>query len=449
MPASRTTQAPPFNLTRWFSWVSLLCIGAISAGSALLLSNFLMDKMLHRDAVLSMEFVQAMVLADRAAAYFLAGEASGSAKDLEETFKHFAQMPDVLRANVYARDRSIAWSSDKSLIGKKFADNEELDEALAAELVVNSGVMSKEEHVVFQQSGVRYFIETYVPLWDHDHKNVIGVVELYRTPDALFEAIHNGQRLIWACAILGGAFLYAALFWIVRRADGTMREQQRRLIETETLTAIGEMASAVAHGIRNPLASIRTSAELTLDSHDDTTRECAQDIIAAVDRTERWVRELLSFSRPVAGGADTIELNPVVRNSAETYAREMAKREIALTLQLDDRLPAVRGNASMLGQVINSLITNAIDAMSARGRLAITSRLAGPSQVEVCIIDTGSGIKPHDIAAVLKPFHTTKAKGLGLGLPLAKRIVERYGGTLAIASTHGEGTTVTLRLSAA
>ena len=97
-------------------------------------------------------------------------------------------------------------------------------------------------------------------------------------------------------------------------------------------------------------------------------------------------------------------------------------------------LVADHANASMLGQVINSLITNAIEAMSPRGKLAITSRLAEHRQVEVCVIDTGAGIKAADIAAVVKPFHTTKAKGLGLGLPLAKRIVERYGGTLAITS---------------
>ena len=146
MPGSR-----PFNLTRWFSVLSLVCIALISVGLALLLSNFLADKLVRRDAVISMEFVQAVVLADKAAAYLLAGEARGAGGDLENTFKHFAQMPDVLRANVYARDRSVVWSSDRNLIGKKFETNPELDEALAGELVVNTGSVSKEEHSEAEQ----------------------------------------------------------------------------------------------------------------------------------------------------------------------------------------------------------------------------------------------------------------------------------------------------------
>jgi signal transduction histidine kinase len=440
----------PFNLTRWFSLLSLACIASISAVSALLLSNFLTDKMLQRDSLLSMEFVQAAVLSDKAAAYFLAGQPLGAGKELENTFQRLAHMPDVLRANVYARDRSIVWSSDDNLVGKNFPSNPELDEALHGEVVVNSGIISKEEHLKaghsFSEEGVKYFIETYVPLWTDGRKEVIGVVELYRTPDALFEAIHDGQRLIWLSAALGGLFLYAALFWIVRHADRIMRKQHERLVETETLAALGEMASAVAHGIRNPLASIRSSAELALEGAANPPRESARDIIAEVDRMEQWVRELLGYSRPVGGGAETVELNSIIRRSLDNFAREMEKRNIDVSAQLGETLPVVRGDLGLLGQVFNSLIVNAVEAMPGNGRLTVSSRLAQDHRhVEVSFSDTGTGIEAGELGKVLKPFHTTKPKGLGLGLPLARRIVERYGGTLAIASTAGAGTAVTLR----
>jgi signal transduction histidine kinase len=441
----------PFNLTRWFSLLSLACVASISAISALLLSNFLTDKMLHRDAVLSMEFVQAVVLADKAAAYIVAGRPRGAARELESTFKRLAQMPDVLRANVYAQDHSIVWSSDNKLVGKTFGANPELDQALGGELVVNSGIVRKEEHVnAGRPFAKKYFIETYVPLWADERRNVIGVVELYRTPDALFEAIHAGQRLIWVSAALGGLFLYAALFWIVRHADRIMRSQRERLVETETFAAIGEMASAVAHGIRNPLASIRSSAELALDGGSGPLRESAQDIIAEVDRMEQWVRELLGYSRPAGGALETVALNPLIRRSLGNFAREMDKRNIDVSAQLEETLPAVRGDLGLLGQVFNSLIVNALEAMPGRGRLTVGSRLADDHRhVEVSFRDTGTGIEAAELGKVLRPFHTTKPKGLGLGLPLAKRILERHGGTLAIASTAGAGTAVTLRFVAA
>jgi len=446
-------QARPFNLTRWFSLLSFVCVASISAASALLLSNFLTDRMLHRDAVVTMEFVQAMVASDSAAAYFLAGGSSGAPRDLEETFKDLAQMPDVLRANVFARSRTIVWSSDPSLVGKKFDINPELDEALAAELVVNSGPVRKEEHVAgvrqFSEKSAQYFIETYVPLWDRERRNVIGVVELYRTPDALFEAIHSGSRLIWFGAVVGALFLYGVLFSIVRRAHNIMREQARRLAESESLAAIGEMASAVAHAIRNPLAVIRSSAELVADTPECPGRDSAQDIVFEVDQVERTVRELLTYSRPPSEKTETIELNPIIQKSLRSFGREMDRRRVEIRTRLEDPLPAVRGDSVLIGQVLNSLIANALDAMSAPGRLTVESSLAGDRRhIRVSISDTGSGIAAQELANIFKPFHTTKPKGLGLGLPLARRILERHGGTLDVASAVGSGTTVTLQLIA-
>jgi two-component system sensor histidine kinase HydH len=210
------------------------------------------------------------------------------------------------------------------------------------------------------------------------------------------------------------------------------------------------MASAVAHGIRNPLSSIRSSVELALDGGSGHLRDCSHDVIAEVDRMEKWVRELLNYSRPVSGGIETVDLNPIIRRSLDNFAREIGKRSVAVSTQLAEALPTVRGHPSMLGQAFNSLIANALDAMSERTQLTVASRLADDRRhVEVSINDTGTGIAAPELSKVLKPFYTTKTEGMGLGLPLAQRIVERYGGTLAIASTAGAGTTVTLQLVAA
>jgi signal transduction histidine kinase len=444
--------SPPkaFNLTRWFSLLSLVSIAAISGISAVLLSNFLTNRMLNRDAVLTMEFVQGVVLAEGAASYFVDPKFRGGGKDLEEAFYHFAHMPDVLRANVYSRDRVIIWSSDRSLSERRFSQNPELDEALAGELVVHSGPVRKEEHVTGQEllegTTAGSFIETYIPIRDAQTGAVVGVVEIYRTPHTLFETIRTGQTLIWRSAIAGGLFLYVVLFWIVRRADNIIRQQQERLLKAETFAVVGEMASAVAHGIRNPLSSIRSSAEFALEGDAGSFREPAQEIIAEVDRLERWVRSLLSYSRPLSGRLEKIEINPILRESLGNFARDMERRNIAGALDLQEPLPTVEGDAMLLGQVLNSLLANALEAMLENGKITLSSGVTvGRKHVLISITDTGPGIEPAELGQIFKPFYTTKPKGLGLGLPLAKRIIERFGGTIAIDSKPGAGTRVYLR----
>ena len=445
--ATATASSGPFNLTRRFSVLALVCIASFSMAMAVLLSNFLTDKMLHRDAAEDMEFVQNVVFADHATSFFLA-PASGD--NVEETFKNFAKMPDVLRANVYSRDRSVIWSSDKTLVGKPVGVNPELDEALGGELAVESGVATKEEHLRGEHpvgaTPGRYFVEIYIPVWDEAHRQVVGVVETYKTPDSLFDAIHEGERLIWWGSLVGGALLYSALFWIVRRADRIMRDQQARLLGAERMAAVGEMASAVAHAIRNPLAGIRSSAELALDGDAQSFREPAEDIIAEVDRVEDWVRELLTYARPIDGPQEAVDLNTIVQKSVATYGREIAKRKIAVDASLAPDLPFVRGDASLLGQALNSLIANALDAMKDGGRLTLTSAArAHHREVELQLSDTGSGMGADELSRIFRPFYTSKAKGLGLGLPLAKRIIERYAGRLSVQSAPGAGTTIAIR----
>ena len=106
----------------------------------------------------------------------------------------------------------------------------------------------------------------------------------------------------------------------------------------------------------------------------------------------------------------------------------------------------MRGDAILIGQVFSSLIANAVEAMPNGGRLTLTGAARSTGLVSVEIRDTGTGMSEEQLARALKPFHTTKAKGLGVGLPLARRIVERMGGRIVLASRLGEGTTVELTL---
>ncbi|TAK07415.1 MAG: two-component sensor histidine kinase [Candidatus Manganitrophaceae bacterium] len=436
-----------FNLLRRFALLSFLSVGLISAVSAFLLSRFLTNNMLKRDAVVTMEFVQTIAQAENTRGYFETDDPGKTKVFFEAFFRQIATMPEVVRANVYNSDGSILWSDDDRFIGHRYTQNPQLKTALSGELAVTSGTSGKPlkpEHVFDRK--VPFFAEIYIPIWNVRENKVVGVVEVYKVPLTLFEAIKRGNQLVWLSAGVGGLFLYISLFWIVRRAARVIRRQQEQLVESETMAAIGEMASAVAHGIRNPLASIRSSAEVALEEA-PPFRATAEEIIHETDRIEDWIRELLAYSKPPSGTPAPIRMNELIQSTLDSLDREMKKKNVKSTLALDASSPLVHADEALLRHVLISLIANALDAMPQGGELVVTSRAEKEvGRVEISIGDTGTGIPKEQITKVFKPFYTTKPKGMGVGLSLAKRIIERHGGTLRLESEPGAGTTVFLHI---
>lgn len=443
----------PFALRRWFSVLSLICIGATCITSSWLLSRFLTQHMLQRDAAVMLEFVQSVADIENVKARNAGREPDVRDRGMYELFDHLSGVPYMLRTNIYAPDQTVAWSSEKNLIGKRFNANHELEAALAGRLVIETGETGrsqhpKHEHMFLSDQPVD-FVETYLPLHDRETGKVIGVAELYRIPRELFQTIEKGHRLIWTTGLLSALLLYFALFWIVRRGDATIRSQQSRLIESETLAAVGEMGSAVAHGIRNPLASIRSSAELCIDDKvSPMVRESATDIIAQVDRLEKWVRDLLSYAQPEHAPDGRVRLDALVGRVCEHFARDFERQHIRLAATLPSSMPPVVGDEAALEQVFANILSNAMEAMPDGGVVTISSSGSVPgADLVVTVHDTGVGIaeaqKPH----LFTPFQTTKAKGMGLGLALVRRILRRFGGDVRIESAAGAGTEVVLTFS--
>jgi signal transduction histidine kinase len=450
-PSAGARPGVPFNLGRWFAIVGFLSISAVAAVSALLLSHFLTERMLRQEGVLTMEFVQSLIVAETPLADYIAGKETRSEQHLVGALSHVQALPDMLRANIYNRDRILIWSTNGKLVGRQFAVNQELEEALAGKLVVHQDREgpSKEEHVDLSEAG-DFFVEIYVPVRGAEKGPVIGVVELYKSPKALAEALRTGRTFTFIGALAAGLFLYLTLFGLARRADSVIRSQQQRLVESEILATVGEMGSAVAHGIRNPLAAIRSSAELALEGSLEMARETARDIIAEADRLEDWVRSLLSYARPLSGSPEPIEVPALVSRAIEHFAREMEKRGIAGRWTLADNLPPAKGDPLLFGQVLHSLLANAVEAVQDNGTIEIAGRaLSNQSRIELTIRDSGPGMTEEQIQRLFTPFYTTKPRGMGVGLALAKRIVERFGGRIAIESAPGCGTTVSLLMPVA
>ena len=304
--------------------------------------------------------------------------------------------------------------------------------------------LAKPEHVHLRGNG---FVENYLPIVDASRGQRIGVVELYRVPRGLNAILRESTLMVWGVTLAGGLALYFSTLGVVRRASALMREQHARLAENEALAVIGEIAAATAHSIRNPLASIRSTAELQRElGH--MTPEAAEDTVRDVGRIERLVRTLLSYARGDAAPGGSADPAAVLRDAAEPLAPGAAARGQRLELAVPIGLPRVRGDAVLLGQVLGSLLSNALEAAPAGGRVAASARVDG-DRIALEIEDDGPGIPAAHRGEVFRRFFTTKPRGLGMGLALARRAVERLDGTLELAPRSPRGTRATVRLPAA
>jgi two-component system sensor histidine kinase HydH len=462
----------PFNFLRWFSALGFITVAAAAVGTAAILSHFLAAEMLQWNATVTAEFV--VTVAETQSAYggyprktgvaeLLGGAATAEELGIsdavarastEEFFDHLRALPGATFIRVYARDRSVAWShtTDGHEEEPNYADHQTdqfLDKAFSFPYRGSLEAIGRwDYHLSESQPGKpgRYFVENYIPLYDSKN-TVVAVVEIYKEPAALIESVRRGQFLVWASLVIAGLLIFMTLYWLARRASFVMEDQQRRLVDSNTLAAIGEMSLAVAHGIRTPLATIRSSAELILDEVPERPKKQVREIIAQADRLSHWLRELLLFSRP----ADTeveqkVNLVAILRESIDNFAGEFAKAPIAVEwLASEVEFAPVVGTRPLFLQVFNSIIANAVDAMSTGGKLTVRCELEqAQGRVTVSIADTGAGMSEARLAQTFKPFKTSKVRGLGIGLTLVKSTLERHGGGVRIKSRENMGTQVEL-----
>jgi signal transduction histidine kinase len=234
-----------------------------------------------------------------------------------------------------------------------------------------------------------------------------------------------------------------------------LRSIQGKLVQSEKLASIGEMSAAVAHGLRNPLASLRAAAQFALKRPDSpASREQLSAIIDEVDRLDRRITHLLAFSRPAPFHPTREGVTQLVEGVLPAFTQLLDQRKVELRLDLPADLPDVRVDPVQLDQTLIEIVSNALDAMPHGGRLGITGRRepvssGGAEGIVLEISDTGIGIPDHAMPRITQPFFTTRPEGTGLGLAIAKRYVEQNGGRLEITSQAGQGTTVRVRLPVA
>jgi len=231
-----------------------------------------------------------------------------------------------------------------------------------------------------------------------------------------------------------------------------LRGAQARLIEAERLAAIGELSAAVAHGIRNPVAGIKAAAHCASFDLPDPhpVRENISDIIAEADKLEARIKTLLDFAKPFVPHLELCHPAQLVGGAVASVQGQATAHGVEIVVDVDPGLPDVELDYAQMEQVLLALLSNAVEATPSGGRIAVIGRATeGDRGLRLTVTDTGPGIVAERLGRVFELFFTTKSHGTGLGLAVAKKIVERHGGHIRVDSALGTGTTFTIDLPGA
>ncbi len=285
----------------------------------------------------------------------------------------------------------------------------------------------------------------------------IGIVEIYSTRDNPF--LKKRNHLTKTLAERIGAAIhqieleqslrgyYEQLEKEVEVRTKDLEQVQEKLIRSERLAAVGELASGVGHELRNPLNVIRNCAYLLNMALSEKTDEEAANTLKVLDKqidaANKIVTDLLDFTRIKPPQQVRADLKSLL-NESVTYIT--TPENIKINVNLNGHAQPVRTDPEQINRVFTNIITNAVQSMNGKGGELNIGAGVDDNFISVIFADNGCGIPAENLEKIYEPLFTTKPKGIGLGLAITKRLVEQNGGKIEVASQVGQGTTFTVKL---
>lgn len=466
-------------------WLVLVIAIVISVGFTMsyVVSDYFKQTILKRDVDVNAKFIGVQAKQHLTPEDFVP-------KDFDKkdaTFTKFFQEIDtdeIVRFKVWSTSETVVYSDDKSIVGKTFSDNDELEEALGGNIISEISDLTKSESA--SEKKFNQLIEIYVPV-KSDSGKIIGVIETYASLDLVNQYIENANNIIFVVTSIGVSIVGAVILLTfstfrknlinpiieihkqtkkIEEGDlniksesigyeevrklGTeveimatkLKEQQGQIAKTERLSAIGELAARLAHDLRNPLSVIRNSLFLIRHKYglNPETGKDFDRIDRSIFRMSHQLENVMDFVTTRELQIDTKSLNGILRNAIE---KSSIPESIKINLPTSDIM--IDCDSEKLEVVFENILVNARQAMKDSG--IITTRINEEGKfVRIEIEDSGSGIPSDVLPKIFEPLFTTKQEGTGLGLPSCKNIIEQHNGTIEVKTEIGKGTTFIIKL---
>lgn len=421
-----------WGLVKIFAFFSLISIITLSIGSAYIFYSFLRDNLLHQEMIISSDFIQSISLINNHESFFTGNEVSAyDYHEIDEFLNHLISMPDVFRVFAYNANLEIIWSSEAKLKGKIFTDNDELDQALRGKRLFKQVITNKhvkQEHDSIPED-VDRFVESYIPVWDRDHREVVGVLEIYKAPRTLFKAISEARVLVIVVTLFGGIMLYWVLFWIVLTAHQLIESQRARIkqatsraveLNEQNMRRIGsDLHDGPAQSIGFALLRLDTLEETLCDQPDKPANE-------TFSRIQSALRDALQEIRELSAGLVIPELDDL--SVKEFILKVIEKHEIRTSTRVNYQLADLPGSLKPATKIcIYRLVQEGLNNAYKHGKGIDQSVLVYRENkyVKVIVSDGGPGIQDNDMAKINDSDH--------LGLRGLRERVESIGGIFKIS----------------
>jgi signal transduction histidine kinase len=222
-------------------------------------------------------------------------------------------------------------------------------------------------------------------------------------------------------------------------AHANLQDAQAKMRRADRLAAMGQLTAGLAHELRNPLATMRSSAEMLtrqVAGENELAREMALNVTEEVDRTSALITRFLDFARPQHMRIEPGDIHATLDHAIARFAK--AGSNVSVFTNYSPDVPPVRFDAALMEQVILNLLSNAAQASPPGATVTVKTQRARGA-VEISVIDRGAGIDQKHLESIFNPFFTTKSEGVGLGLAIVSKIVEEHGGEIHADSAPGEG----------
>lgn len=244
---------------------------------------------------------------------------------------------------------------------------------------------------------------------------------------------------------------YQAVARELAEANRHLQEAEDAVRRSGRLAALGQLTAGLAHELRNPLGTIRASAEVLekqLPADDELAREMAAYIASDVDRANSLIGRFLEFARPLALHREPVELHGLLDRVVQEFGRITPVPAVTVYKNYDPAVRPVALDAEWMERVVVNLLLNAAQASPAGSVVTLRTRQVSGTETEIAVVDRGSGVAPEHRESIFNPFFTTKKEGVGLGLAIVAKIVDEHGGRLEFDSEPGRGSVFRILLPA-